>query len=377
MGGSLISRRRFTLSMVAASGSILVSRGLRAADFKLRQFHNQPAESPLHKHMTAMWAAVKKETNGRVEVQTFPDNDHLAGGDPAALKMIIDGSLDFFAVNGGLIGAIVPAMNVQGMPFAFRKIDQVFGAMDGDLGDHLRQAMRDKGIHALPRGCFDNGFQQLTCATRPIRSVADLKGLKVRTPDSAIYIELFQQLGAIPVPININKLYESLKSGLAEAQTDPLTIIELFKLYEVQKYLSVTNHVWGGFNMIANPAMWEKLPLAERTIIERNVVKYVKAQRAENEALNHSLRSKLTEQGMTFNEADTASFRPPLGAFYARWKTNRRRPNVDAARAAHWQAGLAGTNRCSSLHSFACAGMCVAAKSGPSFPRAVRPHGNG
>ena len=117
----------------------------------------------------------------------------------------------------------------------------------------------------------------------------------MRTPDSQIYIELFKELGATPVPININKMYESLKSGVVDAQTDPLTIIELFKLYEVQKYLSMTSHVWGGFNMIANPAMWQKLPQDARTVIERNVVTHVRAQRAENEALNHSLRAKLTE----------------------------------------------------------------------------------
>jgi TRAP-type C4-dicarboxylate transport system substrate-binding protein len=180
--------------------------------------------------------------------------------------------------------------------------------------------MSAKGIYALPKACFDNGFQQLTCQTKPIRNAADLQGVKVRTPDSPVYIELFKALGATPVPINIDKLYESLKSGIVEAQTDPLTIIELFKLYEVQKYLSLTSHVWGGFNMIASQKTWQKLPADMQRVIERNAVKYVQLQRADNQALNDSLRSKLTEQGMIFNEADTSSFRARLGPFYARWK---------------------------------------------------------
>ena len=137
MPKSLMTRRRFTISAIAATGSILVASGVRAADFKLRQFHNQPIESPLHKHLVAMWSAVKAETGGRVDVQTFPENDHIAGGDPAALKMIVDGSLDFLTLNGGLIGGIVPAMNVQAMPFAFREINQVFAALDDDLGEFL------------------------------------------------------------------------------------------------------------------------------------------------------------------------------------------------------------------------------------------------
>ena len=82
----------------------------------MRQFHNQPAESPLHKSLLTMWAAVKEETHGRVDVQTFAENDHTAGGDPAVLTMLIEGNLDFFTLNGGLIGAVVPAVNVQGIP---------------------------------------------------------------------------------------------------------------------------------------------------------------------------------------------------------------------------------------------------------------------
>ena len=193
-----VTRRQFTASLMAAAGSLLISRRAPAADFHLRQFHNQPVESPLHKSLLEMWAAVKAETKGRVDVQTFPENDHIPGGDPAALTMIVAGSLDFLTLNGGLIGAVVPAMNVQSIAFAFRDTKQVFTALDGDLGDYLRDEMRMKGIYGVPRGCFDNGFQQLTCETKPIRTAADMQALKVRTPNSPVYIELFKALGATP-----------------------------------------------------------------------------------------------------------------------------------------------------------------------------------
>jgi len=105
---SYTSRRQFTARFIMAGGMALISRGTRAADFKLRQFHNQPADSPLHKRLVEMWAAVKAETDGRVDVATFADNDQLPGSDPAALKMLVDGELDFFTLNGGLIGTVVP-----------------------------------------------------------------------------------------------------------------------------------------------------------------------------------------------------------------------------------------------------------------------------
>jgi tripartite ATP-independent transporter DctP family solute receptor len=315
-----ISRRNFTGGLMAAGGILLLSRGTRAAEFELRQFHNQPADSPLDKWLNAMWAAVKTETNGRVAVQTFPDNNKLAGGDPAALSMVASGELDFFTLNGGSIGNLVPSSNVQGLLFAFRTPDQVFGALDGDLGDYLREEMKAKGIYAVPKGCFDNGFHQITCSTHPIRAVDDLQGLKIRTPDAPIYVEAWKALGAAPVVANFNKLYETLKAGTAEAQTNPLAVAEFLKLYEVQKYVSMTNHCWSGFNLLGNWKLWQRFPADVQAIIERNAAKYVKQQREELAALNTEFRTKLATQGMTFNDADTSSFRPRLVSYYARWK---------------------------------------------------------
>jgi len=305
---------------MAAGGMMLLGGPARAADFDLRQYHNQPADSPLDQWLGKMWAAVKTETKGRVQVQTFADNNKLAGGDPAALNMLVSGELDFFTLNGGSIGNLVPATNVQGLLFAFRSTAQIFDSLDGKLGDYLRDEMKAKGIYALPKGCMDNGMHQITCATHPIRTVDDLQGLKIRTPDAPIYTDAWKAMGAAPVVANFNKLYETLKSGTAEAQTNPLAVAEFLKLYEVQKYVSMTNHGWSGFNLMGNLKMWQRIPSDLQTIIERNVVKFVRLQREELSALNTEFRTKLATQGMTFNDADTSSFRPRLAAYYTHWK---------------------------------------------------------
>jgi tripartite ATP-independent transporter DctP family solute receptor len=315
-----ISRRQFTARLALAGGMALISRNIQAANFKLRQFHNQPADSPLHKRLVEMWAAVKTETGGRVDVATFADNDQLPGSDPAALKMLVDGELDFFTLNGGLIGTVVPAVNVQGIPFAFRDEAQVYKAIDGDLGAHLAKEMAAKGIHAVPRACFENGFRQITCSVRPIRTVDDLKGIKMRSPDTPVYVECWKALGATPVVFNFNKIYEALKTGEADAQDNPLNVAELLKLYEVQKYISLTNHMWSGFNLIANLKMWQGLPADVQRIIERNAEKYVKLQREDTDTMNHDLAPRLTQRGMTINQPDAASFRARLGDYYSRWK---------------------------------------------------------
>ena len=315
-----ISRRQFTARLALAGGMALIGRNIQAADFKLRQFHNQPADSPLHKRLVEMWAAVKTETGGRVDVATFADNDQLPGSDPAALKMLVDGELDFFTLNGGLIGTVVPAVNVQGIPFAFRDEAQVYKAIDGDLGAHLAKEMAAKGIYAVPRACFESGFRQITCSVRPIRTVDDLKGIKMRSPDTPVYVECWKALGATPVVFNFNKIYEALKTGEADAQDNPLNVAELLKLYEVQKYISLTNHMWSGFNLIANLKMWQGLPADVQRIIERNAEKYVKLQREDTDTMNHDLAPRLTQRGMTINQPDAASFRARLGDYYSRWK---------------------------------------------------------
>jgi TRAP-type C4-dicarboxylate transport system substrate-binding protein len=180
--------------------------------------------------------------------------------------------------------------------------------------------MAAKGIYAVPRACFENGFRQITCSVRPIRTAADLNGIKMRTPDTPIYVECWRALGATPVVFNFNKIYEVLKTHEADAQDNPLNVAELLKLYEVQKYISLTNHIWSGFNLIANLKMWQGLPPDVQRIIERNAVKYVKLQRADTDKMNHELPPRLEQRGMAINQPDAAGFRARLGEYYAHWK---------------------------------------------------------
>jgi len=318
---STISRRHFAAGAVAA-GSLVVARGRAkaAAPIEMRQFHNQTADSTLHKRLVEMWAAIELETGGKIRVRTFPENDKVAGGDPQARDMLVSGGIDFYTLMGGILGEVVPIADIQGMPFAFKDSPQVYAALDGDLGDLLRAEAMTKGIYAVPGGCFENGFRQITSSTHAIRDVADLKGFKIRVPASRMFDDCFKSLGAVPTAINTNRLYDALKTGQVEGQENPLAITDGFKLYEVQRYVSLTSHMWSGYNLLANLASWRRLPADAQAAIQRNAIKYVKLQRANNVALNASLRSALEKRGMIFNRSDTAGFRPPLSEFYRRWK---------------------------------------------------------
>jgi tripartite ATP-independent transporter DctP family solute receptor len=313
MPESTVTRRHFNTRLITAGGLLILSRRARATDFSMRQYHNQPVESPLHKRLVEMWAAVKAETGGRVQVETFPLSNQAndPSGNPTA--MLLSGELEFLTQSGNGLASQVPAADAQATPYAFRTQAQVYRALDGELGVYLGEELKAKGLHLVPGGCFENGFHQITCATRPVRAAADMQGLKIRVPGSKLYQDFFTSLGAVVSTMNINNLYAALKSGVVEAQEDPLDVAELFKLYEVQKYMSMTDHSWSGYNLVASLKVWQRLPTDVQRVIERNGRKFARLQREDTVKLNGQLRAELTHRGMTFNDPDTASFRAGLG----------------------------------------------------------------
>jgi tripartite ATP-independent transporter DctP family solute receptor len=312
--------RRSLLAGAAALGPALIVRPARAAEYRFAQYHNQAASGTLHKNLTAMWAAVLAETNGRVETTVYPENNKLPGGDPDALKMLIAGEIQFFTLMGGIIGTVVPVAEAQQLPFAFKSAADAHKAIDGPLGRYIGEEMAAKGMYLFPVAGFDNGMRQVASISRPIVSPSDFAGMKIRVPPGQMMLDTFGAFGAQPVTTSANQIYDALKTGKVDAQENPLAILEGFKLYELVKYVSLTNHMWSGFNAMANLATWNALPDDIRSVIERNFTKHVRAQRQDQAALNASLRDDFAKRGLVFNEVDQAAFRARLPGVYAIWK---------------------------------------------------------
>jgi TRAP-type C4-dicarboxylate transport system substrate-binding protein len=152
--------------------------------------------------------------------------------------------------------------------------------------------------------------------------VDDLAGYRMRIPAGRMFEDLFRTLGAAPVVVNIRELYAALKEGRVDGQENPLAIIEVNRLYEVSRYVSLTGHMWSGFNLIGNRAFWNRLPPDVQEIVNRSVARHAARQRAYTEQFNRGLEAKLAaERGMVFNRADTAGFRKVLATdFYTRWR---------------------------------------------------------
>jgi len=222
---------------------------------------------------------------------------------------------------GSILGPIAPVMNIQSLPFIFSTNDDVYGAMDGDIGEYLKQELIPHGIYLFPHGLMENGFRHIVCSDKPIYKASDLAGVSIRIPEGKVFEDTFKALGANPVPLFVLELYDALKTGKVTAQENPLAILDSLRLYEVTTYVSKTAHMWSGFNLIGNLPFWQSMPLDIQEIVQTNITKYVAKQREYTINLNAQLEQDLISKGMVFNQADTQTFRDCLkGDFYLGWK---------------------------------------------------------
>lgn len=291
----------------------------QSAEFTYKYANNLPDTHPLNVRAKEMAAAIKSETGGKFDLQIFPNNQ--LGSDTDMLSQIRSGGVEFFTLSGLILSTLVPAASINGIGFAFPDYDTVWKAMDGDLGAHVRGEIKKAGLEVMDK-IWDNGFRQTTSSTKPITSPDDFKGFKIRVPVSPLWTSMFKAFDAAPASINFAEVYSALQTKIVEGQENPLAIISTAKLYEVQKYCSLTNHMWDGFWFLANRRAWEKLPQDVRTIVVKNINAAAVSERDDTAKLNANLQQELAGKGLTFNQPAVAPFRDKLRAagFYAEWK---------------------------------------------------------
>ena len=323
MSMSSMTRRKFMrTTSAAASGvalfGILTRRG-DAAEFVYRYANNNVIAHPMNIRLREAVDKIKEESGGRMEIQLFPNSQ--LGGDSDMLSQLRTGAIQIFNLSGLILATYVPVASINGIGFAFKDYDQVWPAMDGALGAFVRSAIAKAGLYAF-NNMWDNGYRQITSSTHPINTPDDIKGFKIRVPVSPLWTSMFKALGASPTSININEVYSALQTKIVEGQENPLSLINLFKFYEVQKYVSFTNHMWDGFWTLANGKAWADLPKDLQEIVARNINGAALKEREDVRQLNDSLQGDLTQKGMVFNKTDAEKFRATLrtAGFYAEWK---------------------------------------------------------
>jgi tripartite ATP-independent transporter DctP family solute receptor len=315
--------KRATLRTFAAASAAALAAGMphfaHAADFSLKYGHNLPVTHPLHIRAQEAADRVAAESKGRVEIKIFPNNQ--LGGDTDMLAQVRSGGLDFFTPSALVVATLVPVAAINAVGFAFADYKQVWAAMDGSLGAHVRAALAKVRLHAFER-MWDNGFRQTTTSNKPIETAKDMDGLKIRVPVSPLSIAMFKALGAAPTSLQFSEVYTALQTKVVDAQENPLPIIQVAKLYEVQKYCSLTNHIWDGFWFIANGASWERLPADLKTIVSNAINDAGLKQREDIAKFNATVQADVQAKGLAFNRPAPDSFRTKLreSGFYDDWK---------------------------------------------------------
>jgi TRAP-type transport system periplasmic protein len=305
-----LSRRKLLAGAAAGIAAPAVLRWpANAAEFTYKCGTALPDGHPMCVRTREAMARIKQESNGRLDITLYTNS--VLGQDTAMISQAIAGALEMYFLPIDLLAPKNPACGIFGVGFAFANYDHIWEAMDGELGSYLRGLSEKIGFHAVDK-CYDHGFREITTRTKPIEKPEDLKGLKIRLPVAPYLIALFQHLGASPTPINFGEVYSALQTGVVDGQENPLVLIDTAKLYEVQKYCSITNHTWAGIHVsFSNPA-WRRLPPDLQDMAEKHFNQAALIEREDWQKMTKQETENLKSKGMVFNSPDTKAFQDVL-----------------------------------------------------------------
>ncbi len=317
----LLTRRRFgalaagTLAMTLPMAPVLA----QAATIRLKYGTAFPADHPGTLRIQQAAVAIRQDTGGKVDLQVYPNSQ--LGSEPDMIAQVRTGAMDFMSTAGTNLQTLVPVAGINGVAFAFKDYATVWAAMDGDVGAYVRAALGKANLHVFDK-CLDNGYRNITSASRPINTPADLKGFKVRVPGIPLWISMFKALGASPTAIPFGELYSALQTRVVDGQENPLALIRSAKLYEVQKFCALTGHTWDGHFIFGNAKTFRALPAEVQSAITTHFTAAALKQREDIARLNTDARAELSRLGIVFGQPDPAPFRAMLqgAGFYAEWK---------------------------------------------------------
>jgi len=322
-----ITRRR---AAALAGASVLLPRFAHAAEFNWKFTSSQPPTHPSTIAYVAAAERVKQASNGRFEITVFHSGQ--LGTDIDTFTQVRIGGVQMMVLSNVITATAAPSSSALSMPFAFKNYDDVWAAADGKLGNLLREDLKKAGYLTTNR-ILDSGFHQITSNKGPVNTVADVQGLKLRAPPSPIQVSLWKSIGAAPASMNFSELYTALQTGVVDGQESPASLARTTRLYEVQKYMSITSHLWDGWFTLINPKAFGKLPKDMQDLVMAEFDRAGTDVRAAMIDFNKDAVTFIAEKGVAINKVtDMSSFKQKLKdvGFYAEWR-EKLGPDVWAA----------------------------------------------
>lgn len=296
------SSRTFTALFAAIGLSIGTLPSAHAVDIKLG--HVLAASHSWHKAAEGFAAEVKDKTAGRVNFILFPSGQ--LGNEKTMVEGMQIGSQGAAVIGTGSLQPVDARFGVVELPYAWNSAAQAYKAYDGELGAALEKIADSKNLMLL--SWWENGYRHITNNRGPIKTPADLKGLKTRVTPDKMRLDAFTLLGAAPAPLAFGELYSALQQKVFDAQENPLSIIYTSSFFEVQKYLSLTGHVWSPASLMVSKPTWNRISPDDRKVVKAAADHWRDEQRRMIAESDKQYLVQLKEKGMQINEVDKAPF---------------------------------------------------------------------
>ena len=280
------------LAGACVTGLLFGSVAAQAAEIRertLRFAFQNVKEHPQGQGAQKFADLLAESSGGKIKVRLFPGG--TLGGDVQTVSALQGGTLDITVLNSGILAAQAPDFAMLDFPFLFNDVKEAHAVMDGPVGQKLAAQLDSKGLVGL--GYWDLGFRNVTNSKQPINRLEDMQGLKIRVIQSPIYLETFSALGANPVPMAFPEVYTGLEQRTIDGQENPFTVIEGSKFFEVQKYLSVTGHIFNPQSLIIGQKTWNRLNDDEKALIRDAAAKAQVFQREVTAASMDKARASL------------------------------------------------------------------------------------
>jgi tripartite ATP-independent transporter DctP family solute receptor len=286
------------LAAAALLGAALLSALPAAAQQTLRLGHNISTSSPYHLAAEHFARLVQERTQGRVRVQVFPAG--ALGNERDMIEGAQIGTIDMVVTSSAAAGPFVPALRILDVPFLFRDPAHARSVLDGPIGAELLAAMPARNLVGLAWG--DIGFRHIS-ANRPIRTLEDLRGLKLRSQNNPIHLAAYRALGTQPTVIGFNELYAALQTGVVDANEQPVSIHVASRFFEVQRHLTLTGHLVASALFVASPSTFNRLPPATQDILRAAARESIPVMRNAADEQDRAGLGTLRERGMTIQES--------------------------------------------------------------------------
>lgn len=308
-------RRLFQLSASTAACAVFAPHVARAATRKLRIGHNNSPTSSPQLGSFEFKKYLLEKTDGRYDVEIYPNSQ--LGNDSQLVKAVSDGTLDMTISATAILGVYNRDLELAEIPYLFQDLTTARKALDGNLGAYYAELLEKSSLTVI--GWGENGLRHVT-ANKPIRKVADLKGLKIRVQPAKIQVESFTGLGAAAEPLSFSELPEALRTGRFEAQENPIGILTSNDfLVKTQTHLSLTGHVYSPYAVSFSADVLEDMPAADRAIVKAAGALAAKATRNFSDRATATGLDQLKAAGMTIvNDVDQADFRQAMDGLSGR-----------------------------------------------------------